>query len=104
MPLEHRVSTEIHQKSPKGFAEGILRTKIINFKDGLQGLRMDLKGLTLRSSQKARGGSFEPHLACRFVAKILDCLKSVHRAGFVHADLKPTNILFDIGDTLEEAM
>jgi serine/threonine protein kinase len=35
------------------------------------------------------------------VAKILKGLEAVHRAGYVHADIKPTNLLFDSGSIMD---
>lgn len=65
---------------------------------------MDLKGPTIRYVQKEQGGIFKPPQTCNFVAQILQCLRSVHMAGYVHADLKPTNLLFGIGETLAESV
>ena len=37
------------------------------------------------------------------MSQLLEGLKAIHNAGFVHADLKPTNLVFGFGDS-EEAM
>ena len=56
LPWEHTVSQDIHRKAPGGFAPEVLQTKLIDFESGIQGLRMCLKGMTIRSVQKTLGG------------------------------------------------
>ena len=52
LPLEHQVSQDIHNQSPGGYAPEVLKTKLIKFDNGIQGLRMCLQGITIRTVQK----------------------------------------------------
>lgn len=51
-------------------------------------------GVTLRSEMERRG-VFDVRSALRIVAETLDGLAAAHRAGLVHRDVKPENILIN---------
>ena len=46
-------------------------------------------------------GAMPPLLAARVCAQVADALHDAHRAGVVHRDVKPTNVLLRDPDTLE---
>ena len=50
--MENKVIQDIHRCAPGGYAPQVLKTKLIEFDSGIQGLRMELKGMSIRSVQK----------------------------------------------------
>src|SRR3546814_7400628 len=45
-----------------------------------------------------RGGPLPAAVACRIAAQVADALHDAHRAGVVHRDVKPGNVLLRDGD------
>ena len=61
--------------------------------DGVLYLAMEyLPGRTLREVMAERG-SFTPHEALSVLEPVLDALASAHRAGLIHRDVKPENVI-----------
>lgn len=52
---------------------------------------MQLLGANLAECRKATGGRFELPILKRLAMGTLDALENVHRAGFIHRDVKPAN-------------
>jgi serine/threonine protein kinase len=57
-------------------------------------------GQTLRDTLESFGGTLPPGLAFEVAAQVLDALEVVHRAGVVHRDVKPENVLVPAGELI----
>jgi serine/threonine protein kinase len=75
-----------------------LRTHYFGECDGIPYMSMEyLKGLTLRSLLD--GGGACRCRWCRGARQMAEGLEAAHAVGVVHLDIKPVNILFDVGGT-----
>jgi serine/threonine protein kinase/Tol biopolymer transport system component len=64
----------------------------VNTQDGVPYVVSELlEGETLE--ERIRRGPSETDVAIRFAVQIADALDAVHRAGIVHGDLKPSNVI-----------
>ena len=50
--MENKVIQDIHRCAPGGYAPQVLKTNLIEFDSGMQGLQMELKGMTIPSAVK----------------------------------------------------
>lgn len=62
-----------------------------------------VEGRTLRAVLDEKG-SLEPVVAVRLMGEILDALVAVHRAGIVHRDVKPENIMVTCTGAVQHAV
>ena len=89
---EHVVYTALQKY--RGFPH-VYGMEEVRLNDGIHtGLNMQRLGPSLAQMQKKCPGGFIPeeHLIIVF-RKALDRLRSMHRAGFVHRDIKPDNLM-----------
>lgn len=71
--------------------------------DGRPGIVMELvEGETL-AQRLAREGALAPTEAARIAADMLDALEAAHRAGIVHRDVKPGNVMLATGGAVKVA-
>jgi len=74
----------------------IVRYHDSNFEDDDKYVAMEyLKGSTLTNTLRSEGGSLFLHDGVRIMENICEALHQSHRAGIVHRDIKPDNIMVD---------
>ena len=56
-----------------------------------------VEGPTLRRSSNSAGGRLLPEVAALIAARVAAALGAAHARGIVHRDVKPDNVMFDLG-------
>ncbi|MFE1793460.1 serine/threonine-protein kinase, partial [Streptomyces sp. NPDC059525] len=76
---------------------GVVTVHDVTEDQGLPVIVMELVDGPSLDAVVARRGALDPHEAAAIGAKLMDALDAAHRAGVLHRDVKPGNVLLERG-------
>lgn len=76
---------------------GVVTVHDVTEEQGLPVIVMELVEGTSLDGLLMERGTLEPHEAAAIGAKLMDALDAAHRAGVLHRDVKPANVLLEHG-------
>ncbi|WP_446587295.1 serine/threonine-protein kinase [Streptomyces sp. LARHCF249] len=76
---------------------GVVTVHDVTEEQGLPVIVMELVEGTSLDGLVMERGTLEPHEAAAIGAKLMDALDAAHRAGVLHRDVKPANVLLEHG-------
>ncbi|WP_406101937.1 serine/threonine protein kinase [Streptomyces sp. NBC_01003] len=76
---------------------GVVTVHDVTEEDGLPVIVMELVDGPSLDDVLTERGALEPHEAAAIGAKLMDALDAAHRAGVLHRDVKPGNVLLEDG-------
>ncbi|MFF5701077.1 protein kinase [Streptomyces sp. NPDC012794] len=77
--------------------EGVVTVHDVTHEQGLPVIVMELVDGPSLDEVVTRHGALDPHEAAAIGAKLMDALDAAHRAGVLHRDVKPGNVLLERG-------
>ncbi len=77
---------------------GVVTVHDVTEEQGLPVIVMELVDGPSLDDVLAERGTLEPHEAAAIGAKLMDALDAAHRAGVLHRDVKPANVLLEDGE------
>lgn len=100
---EYKVARAVIEAAELGEDHGMGDPQLLNGGTKKEALVMDLRGPSLNDVLEDHT-KLKPAQACLIMALVLHRLEIFHRSGYVHADLKPENIVFDNSSNKKEQM
>ncbi|MEH6376503.1 serine/threonine-protein kinase, partial [Streptomyces sp. KLMMK] len=80
---------------------GVVTVHDVTEEQGLPVIVMELVDGPSLDDVLEKRGALEPHEAAAIGAKLMDALDAAHRAGVLHRDVKPANVLLEHGERSE---